>query len=107
MVLDLPVSFAAAAILVGASRLGRNRIRDLLSLKPLVVIGLFSYSLYVIHYPLADVLCQYLLAPMRLGQVASEGMLAAVVIPIIVASAYCFYWAFERPFHLIARRIGR
>jgi len=106
-ILDLPISFAAAAVLVGAARPGASRIRGVLGSRPLAAIGLFSYSLYMIHYPLADTLCQYLLVPLRLGQGAAEAALLAIVIPIILLAAYGFYWAFERPFHQIARRTGR
>lgn len=106
-ILDLPVSLAAAAILVGAARPGSSRMRSMLGAKPLVAIGLFSYSLYMIHYPLADVLCQYVLRPLHLRETAMEAALLVIVIPIVVGAAYGFYWAFERPFHQIARRIGR
>ena len=105
-ILDLPVSLAAAAILVGAARSEPSRLRSTLGAKPLAAIGLFSYSLYMIHYPLADVLCQYLLRPLHLRETALEAALLVIVIPIVVLSAWGFYWAFERPFHQIARRIG-
>jgi peptidoglycan/LPS O-acetylase OafA/YrhL len=105
--LDLPMSVAAAAILVGAARPGRSRLRSCLGLRPLAAVGLFSYSLYMIHFPLADALCQYLLRPMRLAEMQTEAMLAGVVIPLILLAAYGFYWAFERPFHQLARRVGR
>lgn len=106
-ILDLPISLAAAAILIGAARPQVSRLRSTLGSKPLAAIGLFSYSLYMIHYPVADVLCQYVLRPMHLGQTAMEAALVLIVIPIVVLSAWGFYWAFERPFHQIARRIGR
>lgn len=105
--LDLPVSSAVAAVLVGAARPGTSRLRSALGARPLAAVGLFSYSLYMIHYPLADALSQYVLNPMHLGQTAMEAALVLIVIPVVVLSAWGFYWVFERPFHQIARRIGR
>jgi peptidoglycan/LPS O-acetylase OafA/YrhL len=103
--LDLPIALSAAALLVGVSRPGRDYVRDILSLPALASIGLFSYSLYLIHYPLVDLLYTYVVVPMKLGEVGSELVSCVVIVPAVVAIAYVFYLAFERPFHLIARRV--
>jgi peptidoglycan/LPS O-acetylase OafA/YrhL len=103
---DLPIAIAATAVLIGAARQGRNRIRDALRMRGLVLIGLFSYSLYLIHFPLADLLSVYLVIPLRLGDVGSELMYFGIVVPIIIAAAYFFYLGFEKPFHLLARKMG-
>lgn len=104
---DLPIAFSSAALLIGASRPGHNWTRKFLEFPLLVWIGFFSYSLYMIHYPLADVLEQYLLAPLRHGQLRDEMILLFVFFPVLILSAYVFFLICERPFHILARRAGR
>jgi peptidoglycan/LPS O-acetylase OafA/YrhL len=105
--LDFPVAVAAASILIGASRQGRNPVRDLLQVRALAFIGLFSYSLYLIHYPLEDLFYAYVIIPLRTGEVGCELLNIAVVVPVILVASYLFYIGFERPFHRLARRIGK
>jgi peptidoglycan/LPS O-acetylase OafA/YrhL len=69
----------------------------LVSWGPLVRIGLFSYSLYLIHAPmlhLADRIFTMMVAPVP------ELMFVLLVAasPLIVGAAYVFHVAFERPF---------
>jgi peptidoglycan/LPS O-acetylase OafA/YrhL len=107
VVIDLPVAIAVSAALVGASREpGTNVFRRALQWRPLAAVGLFSYSLYIVHFPLADVLERFLVAPLA-NEWAREAVLVGVVVPILIAAAYGFYRLFEKPFHQLARRIGR
>jgi peptidoglycan/LPS O-acetylase OafA/YrhL len=67
-----------------------------LSLRPIVTLGTFSYSLYLIHGPLIMV------AAAALARVHAGTALSALVygalIPLVVALAYAFYRVAERPF---------
>jgi peptidoglycan/LPS O-acetylase OafA/YrhL len=74
------------------------RIVKALSWKPLVFIGSFSYSLYLIHAPLIQMLTQYVLEPMQLSRFTITLILLFVGLPIIIAISYLFFLLFERPF---------
>lgn len=69
----------------------------LLSWKPLEEVGVFSYSLYLIHAPLLH-LGNMIFT--RLFHPSEEGMLLLLLlsIPAIIGFAKLFYLAFERPF---------
>jgi peptidoglycan/LPS O-acetylase OafA/YrhL len=70
----------------------------ILEWRPLVSIGTFAYSLYLIHSPLMEVLLQYGLKPLHLGDRTTFGLLAFVGTPLIVGMAYLFFLVFEKPF---------
>jgi peptidoglycan/LPS O-acetylase OafA/YrhL len=70
-----------------------------------VALGVFSYSLYLVHYPLLalsnSVMSGFHIAP-KINFLISFG----IIVPLIVAAAYLFHLLFERPFmpgHLGAR----
>jgi peptidoglycan/LPS O-acetylase OafA/YrhL len=96
--LDFPVGVAAMALLVHASR-GRGSLATrVLSFKPLVFIGTFSYSVYLVHAPLLQILWQYVLRPAGLGP---GPMFVALMVPgacAILAFSYGFFRLFEEPF---------
>jgi peptidoglycan/LPS O-acetylase OafA/YrhL len=106
--LDLPVSLAAVGVLVGATRPGAiaGLLRAVLGWRPLAFVGAFSYSLYLVHYPLISVLVDHAVKPLRLGQTAVFALLLLAVLPLVLALSYLFFLAFERPFHALARRAG-
>ena len=69
-----------------------------LSQKPMLFLGSFAYSIYLIHAPLIQVFRQYVLHPLRLAPTPTFLLLAVVGTPLIVAVSYLFHLAFERPF---------
>jgi peptidoglycan/LPS O-acetylase OafA/YrhL len=95
-----PVDFAAGAAIalffVAAARDERMLPARLLALRPVVVLGTFSYSLYLIHAPLVDVVGAGL-ARAHAG-VAASAIAYAALIAVVLALAYAFYRVFERPF---------
>jgi peptidoglycan/LPS O-acetylase OafA/YrhL len=96
--LDLPSGIAAMALLVATSSASESVLTRALSFKPLVFIGTFSYSVYLVHAPLLQILWQYVFHPAGLGPVA---MFAAFMVPgalLILAAAYGFFRVFEEPF---------
>lgn len=98
---DLIVGVATVGLLLAAARAGvRNPIHAALEWRPLVWIGGFSYSVYLIHAPLIQLLWQYGLRPLGFGLNALPTYLAllAVGLPLIVAASWLFWWACERPF---------
>ncbi len=102
--LDLVIGAGAVGLLLAASRPGRlNPIRAALEWRPLVWIGGFSYSIYLIHAPLIQVIWQYWLHPLRLSDTLTHLGLLLLGLPLIVAASWGFWYVCERPF-LSSRR---
>ena len=97
---DLLIGAACAltmAVTFGDAAARKFRLTRWLSWPPLVRVGLFSYSLYLVHAPLlhaCDLVLTRLLHP---GPVAMFLLLLGMT-PLIVAAAYGFHRVFERPF---------
>lgn len=66
--------------------------------KPLVFVGTFGYSLYLIHAPILQLLSQYVVIPLHLNPFLSFVFLSLVGLPIILLVAYGFFLACEKPF---------
>ena len=99
--LDLLTALAAVGLLLAAARpAGRNPVRAALEWRPLVWIGGFSYSVYLIHAPLVQLIWQYGLRPLGFGLGALPTYLALIVVgvPLIVAASWLFWYGCERPF---------
>lgn len=101
-------SFFAAELLLGsvvalfivALTIGRasHPARRFLEWRPLAWVGLFSYSLYLTHAPVLQVVWQYGTEPMHLG---ADGEFIATLVAATVGSlavAFLFHLVFERPF---------
>ena len=69
----------------------------LLSNRRLVAIGIFSYSLYLVHAPVPNVL-DVSLDRMGIHDDAAFALLVVVGLPVILASTYGFHLIAERPF---------
>ena len=61
-------------------------------------LGLFSYSIYLVHDPLVGMLNKYVFGPMDLAPLATFGLTVAVGLPVILACCYGFHLLFEAPF---------
>jgi peptidoglycan/LPS O-acetylase OafA/YrhL len=100
IVMDTLTGAATALLLVASLQDAEKKahpITKLLSWKPLVGVGAFSYSLYLVHAPLLHGL--YLLyAQVLPGSPERMFLLLAASIPLIVGVSYLFHLAFERPF---------
>jgi peptidoglycan/LPS O-acetylase OafA/YrhL len=66
--------------------------------RPLVFVGTFGYSLYLIHAPLLQVLTQYVLRPLGLNPFTEFVLLNTAGLLAILAAAYAFFLLCERPF---------
>ena len=77
------------------AKAGRNSpLLSFFSWRPLVKLGTFAYSIYLVHFPLVSMLHQMfhrLPGPVWIA-------FAFACIPLIVGAAYLFFLAFERPF---------
>ncbi|HEX8035625.1 MAG TPA: acyltransferase [Ktedonobacterales bacterium] len=104
---DYPIGLGVAALLVICGRGEKTPLRAILSFKPLCKIGAFSYSLYLIHAPLLQVMWQYVLHPLHTQDVTRYALLLVAGTPLIVGAAYLFHRLFERPFLHSGRRVVR
>ncbi len=96
--LDAFVGVAAMSTLVIASRAPGVATARVFSWKPLAFIGTFSYSVYLIHAPLLQILWQYVLAPAHLAPVTMFAVFMGPGAIVILALAYAFFRVCEEPF---------
>jgi peptidoglycan/LPS O-acetylase OafA/YrhL len=102
--LDFPVGLMAMALLIASSRPERTVLQRVFSWRPLVLIGSFSYSLYLIHAPFLQILWQYVLKPLGLSREAMLVSLMTGGLALILGISYLFFLLFEAPFMGTARR---
>jgi len=95
---DTAAGVVAALLLIALSKPGASRLRDALSWKPLVFVGTFAYSIYLIHMPLAQMIWQYGLHPLHKGFLGTYFLMIVVGLPLILGVSYLFFLAVERPF---------
>ena len=84
-----------AALLLAGSR-AETRLHRALSHRLLVRLGLFSYSVYLIHLPLVIALGGY-----GVGRFSNTGrvlFMLLMVVPLVLGLGYGFHLLFERPF---------
>jgi peptidoglycan/LPS O-acetylase OafA/YrhL len=93
---DLLVGVAVALLFVSSGVGQPTWTARFLSLRPIVTLGTFSYSLYLVHGPLV-VLAGAALARYHVG-VAGSALAYAVLVPAVIAASYGFYRVAERPF---------
>ena len=105
VIADLIAGIGASCLLVFASSTRNRLFNDALAWKPLVFIGGFAYSLYLIHAPLLQIISQYLLTPLGLAPWIELLVLCFVGAPIVTGCSYLFFLLFERPF-LSKKRIA-
>lgn len=75
----------------------RTFLHAALESKPLVWVGLWSYSLYLIHSPILA-LGNLLLLDVQMPAIARFGIMLAVIVPIAAALSYAFHLLVERRF---------
>ncbi|CAN5705493.1 hypothetical protein BH09PLA1_BH09PLA1_30050 [soil metagenome] len=89
---------AATAILIAVTASGESSLTRLLSRAPMRKLGDFSYSVYLIHFPLIAlghaVIRDYMNVPATVQMFA----MIFIVSPVAVACCYLFHLMFERPF---------
>ena len=91
----IPVSATALLLHVGSS--GGSRVSSALSWRPLVFVGLISYSLYLWHWPML------VLAKYRSGMEPLSPVTSLVLLALVLLFAVASYYLVERPF----RKAGR
>jgi peptidoglycan/LPS O-acetylase OafA/YrhL len=84
--------------LIATTTAPESRMTKLLSLRPLVVLGTFSYSFYLVHAPLLQILWLYGTERLKLSFAETFAALMTVGLALVLAGAYGFFYLFERPF---------
>jgi peptidoglycan/LPS O-acetylase OafA/YrhL len=97
-VLDLLVGLTAAAFLVYLVHSPASLPRRILCFKPLVAVGIFSYSIYLVHAPIIQGLWLLSTKVLHLSFFPSLGIMLGIGLPAIVGFAYAFHLVFEKPF---------
>lgn len=103
---DYLVGLWAMSLMIVPVLSPQGRWNRLLSSRPLVFIGSFAFSLYLLHQPLLQLFWLWALRP--LGLLAPPQVFAGEVLaglPIILALCYLFFLVCERPF--LSRRSVR
>lgn len=88
----------SASFLVILGRNPQNLFRRGLSFMPLVWVGGFSYSLYLIHFPLQQLFWQAFVMNRIANPVLGFALVATAGTACIVFCAWAFYRLFEKPF---------
>ncbi len=100
--IDLLAGFAIAGMCYAITGAPRGLLYHLLVWRPVDILGAFSYSLYLMHHPIAQIL--YAHRPSwAVGEVNIFVYLMSCL-PIILFFCWVFYLFFERPF--VPRRSG-
>jgi peptidoglycan/LPS O-acetylase OafA/YrhL len=103
--MDLALGAAVALFFVASVHDERIPLTRFLSSRPVLFLGTFSYSLYLIHAPLVD-LTGTVLHRVHAGTLLSIAVWSALIVVVLVL-AYAFYRVFERPFLSGAMRAAR
>jgi peptidoglycan/LPS O-acetylase OafA/YrhL len=94
---DAGIGLAVASVLYAGTVTPWARICSVFGWKPLVWIGAFSYSLYLMHHPIQQIV--YVYRPVGIeGEAAGFLFLMGVGLPLIVVGCWLFAIAFEFPF---------
>ncbi len=93
----LPVELCAALMTLAVLLSGSQGGMKLLSWPPMARMGLFSYSIYLLHLPLLALVTDYVILPLR-GKVANillYLLLLAISLPLTLITSYLFASVFE------------
>jgi peptidoglycan/LPS O-acetylase OafA/YrhL len=95
---DLLFGLGVTACLLLASTTERRWANATLGSRPLVFLGLFSYSVYLIHAPLLAMIDKLVVDPLGLAPGTHFAVLLAGALPVLLVACYGFFLVFERPF---------
>jgi peptidoglycan/LPS O-acetylase OafA/YrhL len=96
--MDLLFGLGVACMLALMHTGGTAPARSVLASRAALWLGLFSYSIYLVHAPIVSFLNKYLFGPMDLSPLATFGLTLVLGLPLILVLCYGFHLAFEAPF---------
>lgn len=89
------------AVMGGFLAIASGKLRALraaLSWRPLVTLGEFAFSLYLVHAPILSLVSTHLIQPNGWSGDTAFWVLLGVGVPLAVLASYLFFLLFERPF---------
>ena len=95
---DLAFGLAFACLLVMMFTGGLARASRLLTSRVARRLGLFSYSIYLIHGPIVALLGKYVIGPTGLPALAQFALFLVIGLPVVLVLCYGFHLLFEAPF---------
>jgi peptidoglycan/LPS O-acetylase OafA/YrhL len=96
--IDLVFGAGVACLMAVMFAGGFLRLRRVLASRVGIRLGLFSYSIYLLHGPVVGLLHEEVFGPMHLAPLVTFGLLLVVGVPAILAVCYAFHLIFEAPF---------
>ena len=72
--------------------------KSILEWGPLYFVGTFSYSLYLLHAPVIQIVWQSIIHPLGLTGPTAMLVQLSIALPACIAVAFAFFLVFERPF---------
>ena len=72
--------------------------KSILEWGPLYFVGTFSYSLYLLHAPVIQIVWQSIIHPLGLTGPIALLLQLSIALPACIAVAFAFFLVFERPF---------
>jgi peptidoglycan/LPS O-acetylase OafA/YrhL len=95
---DLLFGTGIASLLTLIYAGGFGAARRVLASRALMFLGLFSYSIYLIHDPIVGMLSKYVFGPLNVSPLATFALTLALGLPVVLAFCYGFHLFFEAPF---------
>jgi peptidoglycan/LPS O-acetylase OafA/YrhL len=96
--IDCLFGIGVAALLIVMYAGGGAALRRLFASRAALWLGLFSYSIYLVHDPLVSMLNMYVFAPMGFSALGTFALFLLFGVPVILAVCYGFHQLFEAPF---------
>ena len=100
---DYGVGIVTTSLLIALSHRESTRLRAFFEWPPLVLVGTFAYSIYLMHAPLLQVFWQFCVRPMHLAASNQLLVMEFIGLPLVIAAIYPFFLLFERPW-LVRRK---
>jgi peptidoglycan/LPS O-acetylase OafA/YrhL len=95
---DVLLGIAASTFMAYCLSKPQAKAAAILSHPLLALLGTFSYSLYLIHFPLLQMFWEQAIFPMHVSRAVGFFLVATVGMLTVLILSYAFYWVFERPF---------
>jgi peptidoglycan/LPS O-acetylase OafA/YrhL len=95
---SLILGFAVSAFMIALANDETHFVRRILEYRPLVNIGFFSYSLYLIHAPVLQLVWQYGVRPLHATETVAFVLTFVFGGIASLAAGFAFHLVFERPF---------